>query len=77
MRKEEFLDELAQILGFSAGTLKGTELLQDIQLWDSMGRLSFILLAEEKLGYVVDGTKVSEAHTINELIVLVHDKLEL
>ena len=76
MRKPEFLEELGQILGFSSGTLKGSELLSDIQLWDSMGRLNFILLAEEKLGFVVDGTKVSEALTINDLINLVVEKLE-
>jgi acyl carrier protein len=44
--------------------------------WDSMQRLCFILLVEEKFDYVVDGSEVGKAKTVNDLVALVGDLIE-
>ena len=44
--KEEVLLELDEILGLKAGTLRGTEKLEELERWDSTALVGMIVLAE-------------------------------
>jgi acyl carrier protein len=70
MKKQEFINELENLLELNPGTLTDTAVLRSFPTWDSMQILNVILLAEEKLGYVLDGVAVGRAKTVGDLLVL-------
>ena len=75
MTRQDLLHELETLLEMEQGSLTGKEKLADIPSWDSMQVLSYILLVQEKLNVVVEGQKVGEAVTVEDLVSLVSDKL--
>jgi acyl carrier protein len=54
MTREEFLLELDGILELKAGTLRGTEKLEELERWDSTALVGMIVLAES-----VNDTEIS------------------
>jgi acyl carrier protein len=76
MTRREFLTELETLMELPPGSLKGDEPLSSLAPWDSMGVLGFVLLVEEKLGHVVEGSAVAEAKTIADLLALVETHLD-
>ena len=71
MTKQEFLREIDALMEFDPGSLQGDEVLASIPEWDSMRVLSFIVLVEEQLHVVIDGSSVAKAKTVNDLLGLV------
>lgn len=76
MTEQQFLIEMDEDLEFPEGTLQRGVVLTDLPLWDSMQQLVFIAKCEEKAGVVVEGTKVSNAKTVDDLLSLVASGLE-
>jgi len=68
MTKTEFYSELESMLELEAGTLKGTESLSELEGWDSMAVLSFIALADSKLGVVASPAALASCRTVPDLV---------
>ena len=49
MDSSTFLHEMEQLFDIDAGTLNGNEILSDIESWDSMKALEFIIWSEKVL----------------------------
>jgi len=75
MNRREFLLCLDEMLELDAGTLTGGEALEQLEMWDSLAVISFIALVDERLGIVVQGERLAQAKSVNDLIELVADRL--
>jgi len=75
MTKQEFYTELEIMLELPGGTVIGTEALEELPGWDSMAMLSFIVLADSKLGVIVTASTLSAAKTVPDLIAMFPDKI--
>lgn len=73
MNKQEFLDAIAEILELDEGSLKGEEILADIDEWDSLAFLSVIAMADEEFDVVIQGDKLEQISTVNDLVALVSE----
>jgi len=75
MTKAEFLHALEDSLEVDRGALKGDQILEDLECWDSMSALLYMALADEKLQVAITGGMVMSCKTINDLVGLLGDKL--
>lgn len=75
MTKADFLAQLDEILEYDAGTLKGDEVVKDLEGWDSLATLSFIAMVDEQLNAQLSGAQIGKAVTVNDLVALVGDKV--
>jgi len=75
MEKTVFLRSLDEMLELDPGTLTGNEMLADLDMWDSLAIISFIALVDEQYGIVVEGERLAQARTIDDLMGLVTEKL--
>lgn len=75
MNKQEFLNALEEILELDENTLKGDEVLMDIEQWDSLAFLSVIAMADEHFDIVIQGDKLEEINTVGDLVGLVEEHL--
>lgn len=69
MQRAEFLKALQQDLAVEEA-LTGNESLEAIS-WDSMSSLSFVALADSKLGIHVSGDQLAGCRTVNDLLKVV------
>lgn len=58
-----------------AGHLNETQSLAKIEGWDSLAAVVFMAVADEQLGVLVSGDQVATASTVNDLLLLLGDKL--
>lgn len=70
MTKENMLILLDEILELDAGTLKGDELLEGLNAWDSIANISFIAMVDEKYGKIISPAALRNAQTVNDLIAM-------
>nr|WP_320126429.1 acyl carrier protein [uncultured Shewanella sp.] len=75
MNKQEFLNKLEDILELDNNTLQGDEALIDIEQWDSLAFLSVIAMADEHFDIVIQGDKLEQIKTVNDLVALVQEHL--
>ena len=75
MQKTEFYSELESMLEMEPGTIKGDELLVNLPGWDSVAVLSFIALADSKLGESVPAAALVRTQTVADLIGLFPGKI--
>ena len=75
MNKQEFLNAIAEIVELDEGALKGDEVLADIDEWDSLAFLSVIAMADEEFDLVIQGDKLEQIKTVDDLVALVSDHL--
>lgn len=75
MTKAEFCAELESMLEMESGTIKGDEPLNDLPGWDSMAIISFIALADSKLGVLVSPAALASSRTVGDLINLFPGKI--
>ncbi len=68
MSREEMLKELEEMLEMDEGSLEETTLLQDLEEWDSVARLSLIVLFEEELNKELTGDEIKEFHTVADIL---------
>ena len=59
--------EIESILDLPCNTLKGDELLTDIN-WDSMAVVMFLAAADEKFGKALDVKAVTSAKVVSDLV---------
>lgn len=70
MDRKDFLLALDEVLELPPGTLTGDETLDSLDSWDSLAVISFIALVDETLEIVVEGEKLAQAKTVNDLLAL-------
>lgn len=75
MTKKEFLNALEEAIGTSKDALSGNETLKDIDGWDSMATVSFIAMADERLGTLVEPAKLVTCKTVADLMALFPGKI--
>ena len=76
MTKQEFLRALEAELEKPEGSLNPGDALTDVEGWDSLAALLFISLADSKFGVILSGDQIAKAKTVNDLLLLVGDRLE-
>ena len=67
MSKPEFLNELSEIMEMPPGSLEGGERLDELEGWTSVAMMSFIALADEKLGKRVSPRSFVDCETVDDL----------
>lgn len=75
MTHQQFLEQLGEVLETEA-PLTGTEVLKELETWDSLAAMSFIALADSGCGVSVVPKDISGCITVNDLLVLVSGGLE-
>lgn len=75
MNKSEFLNEIEIIANAKPNTVKLQDNLADLPEWDSMSYISFIAMADERLGATVDAKALASCRTVEDLVSLFRDKL--
>ena len=70
MQKNQFLQLLDELIEVELGTLKGPELLSNLESWNSLTILGFIALADEKFDIAVSAKRLNECKTVDDLICL-------
>ncbi len=71
MDKPAFFAAVAEILEADPAGLTGNEALDSIGNWDSLSVISFVAMVDSDLGQIVDGEKLKDAKTLNDLAALV------
>ncbi len=71
MTNSEFLRALEEALELESGSIAGNELLSELGWWDSLAVLTFMAVADQKLGVIVAGEKVGNCRSLPELLELV------
>lgn len=66
--RKEFLMEMDDILGLSAGTLRGDEKLEELENWDSTALISLIVLAETSNNVHISPEQVVGCSTVADLL---------
>jgi acyl carrier protein len=68
MTIEEFYKEVDSVLELEPGTIKGNESLLDLSGWDSLALLSFIAMADSKLGLIIKAAALVNCKTVGDLV---------
>lgn len=75
MTKLEFLQKVEELMELNAGTLTGAEELDSLQTWDSLVVLGFLAFADEQFGLLLAPGQLAEAKTVNDLALLLGDRI--
>jgi acyl carrier protein len=67
MSKIEFLGHMSDTLELPAGSLTGTERLEDLEAWDSVAMMSFIAFLDENFRMTLSPRQFAGAETLNDL----------
>ena len=68
MTRLEGLHLLEESLGMKPGTLHGGECLADLDHWDSLSTMSFIVFVDKRLHLPLPVSKVVRCRTVDELV---------
>lgn len=74
MTRNEFLDEIADLLELDRGEVSGDEKLEDLP-WDSLAETSFVAVCDFSLGRTISAGELADCRTVNDLVNLVEDTL--
>lgn len=75
MKVDQFLQNLADVLGASAAEVQPATALDSLSGWDSMGQLSTLSLLDE-IGVKPPKGSLQQCKTVADLLALAGDKLE-
>ena len=67
MSPDSFLSELAEILEVEKSDITLETRLENLEVWDSINVLSYMMLVDEKLGRQVDPEAVKKSETLQDL----------
>ena len=70
MNTNEKLALLEETLDLEEGSLKENTLLEDVDEYDSMAKLSLIVMFDEEIGRKVDGTTVKSFKVVEDILEL-------
>lgn len=69
--KKAFFAAVAEILEVDPAPLTGEETIDSVGNWDSLAIISFVAMVDSDLDQIVDGEKLKDAKTLNDLAALV------
>ena len=75
MTKQEFYAQLDEILENPPGTIKGDELIADLERWDSLAAILFIAMLDQHFGITAEAQKVADCKSVADLAALAGDKI--
>lgn len=75
MTKQEFYAQLDEILENPAGTIRGDEMIADLERWDSLAAILFIAMLDQQLGITVEASRVAECRSVADLVALAGDRI--
>lgn len=75
MTKKEFYEQLENILEMPAGSITGSEQLEELASWDSLAMVSFVAMADERLGATPGAERVQKSTSVADLVALMGDKI--
>lgn len=70
MEIKKKLELLEEMMDLDTGTLNGEEVLEDLEDWDSMTALSFILLLSDEFDKTITGADIKKLHTVHDMMAL-------
>ncbi|WP_298067019.1 phosphopantetheine-binding protein [uncultured Mailhella sp.] len=68
MTTQEKLAALEDIMELDEGTLKPETSLDDIEEWDSLSALSFVVLLGDEFGRKITGQQIRDSKTVQDLL---------
>lgn len=68
MNQKKKLSQLEEMMGMEEGTLKPETVLRNLDEWDSLAKLSLIVLMDDEYGKHLTGEKVREFTTIDDIL---------
>ena len=68
MTNEEKIALLEDMLELDGGTLKPETVLADVEEYDSMAKLSLIVMMDEECGKKLTGEKIREFKTVQDVL---------
>jgi len=76
MNTQTFLNEIEEIIEVDKNSLNGTEVLKDLEDWDSLALMGFIAMVDTNMDVTLEAEKINACVTVNDLVVLVADYLD-
>ena len=73
MNKKEFLNKIEEIIEVEENSLTGSELLEDLEDWDSLAVMGFIAMIDVNFALTIRAEKINECKTVNDLASLLGD----
>ncbi len=67
---DRFVRDFEEILEEDAGSLAAGTRLEDLENWDSVNKLTFMVYADETFGVEMDPDAVARCETVEELFAL-------
>jgi acyl carrier protein len=71
MSRQEFLAVMDELMEMPPGSLKGPELIDEMEGWNSIAMVGFIALADEHFGYIVSPRNFASCRTVDDLLNLI------
>ena len=68
MTNQEKISLLEQMMELEEGTLAPDVALEDVEEWNSMAKLSLIVLADEEFGKKLNGAQIKEFKTVQDIL---------
>jgi acyl carrier protein len=68
MNKKQFMNELESILDISSETLKESTILATLSQWDSMAKLSLIVLLSESFNLKISSQELNHFKVVNDIL---------
>ncbi len=75
MTKAEFLRKFEIDIGAAEGTVKGSNVLQDLDYWDSLAVMSTLAMFDKQFGVKVPAAKIYQCRTVDDLAALAGDQV--
>ena len=76
MTRQEFLRQLEEAMEVESGFLSGNAVLTQLNQWDSLAILNFMVCVEQQFDFVLDGDVVGKARTVDDLISMLGDRVQ-
>ena len=70
MNENQILEALDHLLRLPPGTLKGNELLESLDGWDSLAIIEFVAMADEDFGVDITAEEVRKSKRVQDLVML-------
>ena len=75
VNEKEFLNNIEEILEIDENTLTGSELLDDLEDWDSLAVMGFIAMVDTHFSQTIEAKKINQCKTINDLASLLDNHI--
>ncbi|MEN6414618.1 MAG: acyl carrier protein [Veillonellales bacterium] len=71
MEQQEFIQKIREVLFETKRNIDAATVLDDLEGWDSLGRLSLAVLIQESFGVMADTNTLRQCRTVGDIINLV------